>query len=74
MWEWHHAAEGKKNDSPTVAETKSAAAISDLASLGMGENINDILQSGGWAVKDTVQADDITLMEMKGLLLLQENY
>ncbi|AYZ13286.1 hypothetical protein EGY05_15680 [Chryseobacterium arthrosphaerae] len=52
----------KKNDSPTVTETKSAAAISDLASLGMGENINDILKSGGWAVKDTVQTDDITLM------------
>jgi hypothetical protein len=34
----------------------------NLASLAMGQNINDILKSGGITTKDTVQTDEITLI------------
>ncbi len=52
----------KKNDAQTAAEVQPLTGISDLASLTIGENINDILKAGGLTIKDTVQTGDVTLL------------
>lgn len=52
----------KETKNGAKVETKAMTGISDLASLTMGENINDILKSNGLTANDTVQSNDVTLI------------
>jgi hypothetical protein len=55
--------QGKKETANSIEEHNHVqTGPFNLATLAVGQNINDILKSAGVTIKDTVHTDDITLI------------
>ncbi|WP_123868175.1 hypothetical protein [Chryseobacterium lactis] len=64
--------EKKKGESQMESRNDTQTGPFNLASLKVGQNINDILKSGGITTKDTVHCDDVTLIGNERLAFTSE--
>ncbi|MDC8099056.1 hypothetical protein [Chryseobacterium rhizosphaerae] len=62
----------KSSEAQIEARNDTQTGPFNLAALTMGQNINDILKSGGMTSKDTVQTDEVTLIGNERLAFSSE--